>query len=313
MKLKEYGHTPVLVNEVLNGLKLRPDGFYVDCTFGRGGHTLAILGRLGGEGRVLAFDKDPDAVTFAGKLAESDRRFSCIRGSFTNLYQEIERLGRVGKVDGVLFDLGVSSPQLDEGSRGFSFSKEGELDMRMDPATGISAADWINRAEERELARVLFEYGEERYARRIAAGIARARKQSRITTTTQLAGIIASTVPKRERDKHPATRSFQGIRIFINNELEELRQGLAAAVKVLASGGRLVVISFHSLEDRIVKRFMRDLADADPYPKDLPVPTDSLHPKLRVVGKVVKPRAEEIESNPRARSARLRIAEALEA
>ena len=272
MKLNDYEHTPVLVEEVLNGLKLRPDGFYVDCTFGRGGHTQAILNQLGGEGRVLAFDKDPHAVEFAAKLAAADKRLFCIHSSFTNLFEEIMRLDRVGKVDGVLFDLGVSSPQLDDSQRGFSFSREGRLDMRMDPTSGMSAAEWINRAEEKEIARVLFEYGEERHARRIAAKIVGTREKAPITTTSQLAGIIASAIPGRERDKHPATRSFQGIRIFINNELEELRVGLEAAMKVLRVGGRLVVISFHSLEDRIVKRFMRDLANADPYPKDPRLP-----------------------------------------
>lgn len=313
MKLNDYEHTPVLVEEVLNGLKLRPDGFYVDCTFGRGGHTQAILNQLGGEGRVLAFDKDPHAVEFAAKLAAADKRLFCIHSSFTNLFEEIMRLDRVGKVDGVLFDLGVSSPQLDDSQRGFSFSREGRLDMRMDPTSGMSAAEWINRAEEKEIARVLFEYGEERHARRIAAKIVGTREKAPITTTSQLAGIIASAIPGRERDKHPATRSFQGIRIFINNELEELRVGLEAAMKVLRVGGRLVVISFHSLEDRIVKRFMRDLANADPYPKDLPVRADSLHPKVRITGKVIRPGEDEVERNPRSRSARLRIAEVLAA
>ena len=313
MKLNDYEHIPVLVEEVLNGLKLRPDGFYVDCTFGRGGHTQAILNRLGSEGRVLVFDKDPDAIEFAGKLAAADGRLSCVHASFSRLFEEIARLDKVGKVDGVLFDLGVSSPQLDDSLRGFSFSREGQLDMRMDTTTGISAAHWINRAEEKEIARVLFEYGEERHARRIAARIAGAREKAPITTTSQLAGIISSAIPGRERDKHPATRSFQGIRIFINDELEELRRGLQAAMKVLCVGGRLVVISFHSLEDRIVKRFMRDLASADPYPKDLPVRADSLHPKLRISGKVIRPGKEEVERNPRSRSARLRIAEVLEA
>ena len=312
MNLNDYEHTPVLVDEVLNGLKLRPDGFYVDCTFGRGGHTQAILDRLGNEGHILVFDKDPDAIEFARKLAACDERLLYVQGSFTKLFEEIERLDQVGKVDGILFDLGVSSPQLDNSLRGFSFNKEGELDMRMEPTKGISAAEWINQTEEREIARVLFEYGEERYARRIAAKIVGIRNETPITTTSQLAKIIASAVPKWERDKHPATRAFQGIRIFINNELEELRQGLIDAMKVLCIGGRLLVISFHSLEDRIVKRFMRDLATADPYPKDLPVTVDLLHPKLRIIGKLIKPGSEELENNPRSRSARLRIAEVLE-
>lgn len=313
MKLNDYEHIPVLVKEVLNGLKLRPNGFYVDCTFGRGGHTQAILDQLGREGRILVFDKDPDAIEYARKLADSDKRLSYIYGSFTKLYEEIKRLDQVGKVDGVLFDLGVSSPQLDDSLRGFSFSREGELDMRMDPASGMSAADWINQAEEQEIARVLHEYGEERYARRIATKIVSARREAFISTTSQLTKIIISAIPRQERNKHPATRTFQGIRIFINNELEELHQGLIAAMKVLCVGGRLAVISFHSLEDRIVKRFMRDLATADPYPKDLPITADLLHPKLRIVGKVIKPGKEETEKNPRSRSARLRIGEVLQA
>lgn len=311
--MNEYGHTPVLVEEVVNGLKLRPDGFYVDGTFGRGGHSRAILARLGGDGRLLVFDRDPEAVARARHLAEQEPRLDCVHAGFSSMRRELEARGRCGEVDGVLLDLGVSSPQLDDSRRGFSFSREGELDMRMDPGAGVSAAQWINQAAEGEIADVLHRYGEERHARRIARAIVKARAERPITGTLQLAGIIASANPSREQGKHPATRSFQGIRIFINDELEELRQGLAGAFHCLRVGGRLLVISFHSLEDRMVKRFMRDLARFDPWPKELPVRADAVRPLLKVIGKPVTPGPGEIEANPRARSARLRIAEKLAA
>lgn len=309
--MNEYGHTPVLLEEVLNGLKLRPDGIYVDCTFGRGGHSRAILGRLGDEGRLLVFDRDPEAAALAREMASRDSRMECIQAGFGRLGKELEQRGVCGQVDGILFDLGVSSPQLDDAGRGFSFAREGDLDMRMDPTSGLSAADWINQAGERDIARVLFEYGEERHSRRIARAIVRARQEAPVTSTTQLASIIAAANPSRERDKHPATRSFQGIRIFINNELEELRQGLSAAFDCLRVGGRLLVISFHSLEDRIVKRFMRDMARSDPYPRDLPIRADALQPRLQIIGKLVTTGEVEAGNNPRARSARMRIGEKL--
>ncbi len=309
--MNEYGHTPVLLEEVLDGLKLRPDGIYVDCTFGRGGHSRAILGRLGDEGRLLVFDRDPEATALAREMASRDPRMECIQAGFGRLGKELEQCGVCGQVDGILFDLGVSSPQVDDAGRGFSFAREGDLDMRMDPTSGLSAADWINQAGERDIARVLFEYGEERHSRRIARAIVRARQEAPVTSTTQLASIIAAASPSRERDKHPATRSFQGIRIFINNELEELRQGLSAAFDCLRVGGRLLAISFHSLEDRIVKRFMRDMARSDPYPRDLPIRADLLQPRLRIIGKLVTTGEVEVENNPRARSARMRIGEKL--
>lgn len=309
--MNEYGHTPVLLEEVLNGLKLRPDGIYVDCTFGRGGHSRAILGHLGNEGRLLVFDRDPEAAALAREMASRHLRMECIQAGFGRLEQELDQRGVCRQVDGILFDLGVSSPQLDDAGRGFSFAREGDLDMRMDPASGLSAADWINQAGERDIARVLFEYGEERHSRRIARAIVRARQEASVTSTTQLASIIAAANPSRERDKHPATRSFQGIRIFINNELEELRRGLSAAFDCLRVGGRLLVISFHSLEDRIVKRFMRDMARSDPYPRDLPIRADDLQPRLRIIGKPVTPDEAEVRVNPRARSARMRIGEKL--
>ncbi|MEJ2761428.1 MAG: 16S rRNA (cytosine(1402)-N(4))-methyltransferase RsmH [Gammaproteobacteria bacterium] len=311
--MNEYGHIPVLVEEVVNGLKLRPDGFYVDGTFGRGGHSRAILSRLDSDGRLLVFDRDPEAVARARRLAEEEPRLDCVHGGFSSLRRELETRGRCGQVDGVLLDLGVSSPQLDDSRRGFSFSREGDLDMRMDPGVGVSAAQWINQAAEGDIADVLYRYGEERHARRIARAIVRARAGRPITGTLQLAEIITAANPSREKGKHPATRSFQGIRIFINDELEDLRQGLAGAFHCLRVGGRLAVISFHSLEDRMVKRFMRDLAHYDPYPKELPVRAEAVRPLLKVIGKPVTPGPGEIEANPRARSARLRIAEKLAA
>lgn len=259
------------------------------------------------------FDRDPEAVARARHLAEQEPRLDCLHAGFSSMRRELEARGRCGEVDGVLLDLGVSSPQLDDSRRGFSFSREGELDMRMDPGAGVSAAQWINQAAEGEIADVLHRYGEERHARRIARAIVKARAERPITGTLQLAGIIASANPSREQGKHPATRSFQGIRIFINDELEELRQGLAGAFHCLRVGGRLLVISFHSLEDRMVKRFMRDLARFDPWPKELPVRADAVRPLLKVIGKPVTPGPGEIEANPRARSARLRIAEKLAA
>ena len=311
--MNDYGHTPVLLEEVLNGLKLRPGGVYVDCTFGRGGHSRAILDRLGDTGRLLVMDRDPDAIDQARRMAAADDRLEYAHAGFSALQKELEESELCGLVDGVLFDLGVSSPQLDDSRRGFSFTREGDLDMRMDPNTGTSAAEWINHASERDIARVLFEYGEERHARRIARAIVRARQQQPVTRTTQLADIIAAANPSKERDRHPATRSFQGIRIFINNELEELRAGLAAAFDCLRTGGRLLVISFHSLEDRIAKRFLRDLARYDPWPRDVPVRAEDLQPRLKLVGKLVTPSQAEIDANPRARSARLRIGEKLAA
>ncbi|MFQ5659105.1 MAG: 16S rRNA (cytosine(1402)-N(4))-methyltransferase RsmH [Gammaproteobacteria bacterium] len=313
MTLNEYGHTPVLLDEVLNGLKLRPDGFYVDCTFGRGGHSKAILESLGSHGRLLVFDKDPEAIISAQNRFASDRRVTCVRGTYTALVNEVGKLGMLAGVDGVVFDLGVSSPQLDDPEHGFSFLRDGDLDMRMDPDSGMSAAEWINQAGQREIAGVLRMYGEERYSRRIAAAIVKARAESPLTRTARLARIIAGAVPSRERKKDPATRSFQAIRIYINNEIEELRTVLKQVKDVLRPGGRLLVISFHSLEDRIVKRFMQEGALGDRYPPDLPVTVDELMPDLRIIGKAIKPSKEEIERNPRARSAVLRIAEKIAA
>lgn len=302
-------HRPVLLEQVLEGLQVRPQGRYIDGTFGRGGHSAAILERLDDRGALLVFDKDPEALRVAQERFGGDARVYRQRGTFAGLKAVVAELGWQGKVDGILFDLGVSSPQLDDPERGFSFMKEGPLDMRMDPQSGPSAADWLAQAPEADIVRVLFDYGEERYARRIARAIVRRRGEEAITTTAQLARIIASAVPSKERHKHPATRCFQAIRIFINRELDDLKAGLEQAVEVLAPGGRLAVISFHSLEDRIVKRFMRDESRGRQLPPDLPVVPDGFRPRLRIVGKPVTASAQEIDENPRARSATLRIAE----
>ncbi len=306
----EFSHRPVLLGEVLEALKLKPAGIYVDATFGRGGHSEAILGVLGPDGRLLGLDKDPQAIAVSQERFSGDARFSIHHGSFADLAQVIAEADLSGKVDGVLMDLGVSSPQLDDASRGFSFMRDGPLDMRMDNSRGVSAAEWLAHAKEADIARVLKEYGEERFSKRIARAIVSARQEAPIETTGQLSAIIKAVMPKqREQDKHPATRSFQGIRIFINQELDDLRDCLDQVIDVLNCGGRLAVISFHSLEDRIVKRFMRDQARGDDYPPDLPVTVDQLKPKMRLIGKAIRASANEVDLNPRARSAVLRVAE----
>lgn len=304
-------HRPVLFDEVLEALKIRADGIYLDGTFGRGGHSGAILERLNEQGRLLAMDKDPQAIAVAQQRFAGDQRFSIVRGSYTMLEQEVVKRGWKGKVDGILLDLGVSSPQLDDPSRGFSFRHDGPLDMRMDPESGYSAAEWLASAKEAEIAQVLKEYGEERFAKRIARAIVHEREQSPIVTTARLAKIVADANPKWERDKHPATRSFQAIRIYVNRELEELEQVLEQSVKVLAPGGRLAIISFHSLEDRRVKRFIRDEARGGDFPPGLPVTDAQLNRRLRAIGKDIRASEAELETNPRARSAVLRVAERL--
>jgi len=308
---KDYHHKPVMLEAVLAGLNIKPDGVYVDCTFGRGGHARAILEQLGPEGRLLALDRDPQAVEAAQELAEQDERFSIQRGSFTMLKALVEDNDLLGKVDGLFLDLGVSSPQLDDPGRGFSFQYEGPLDMRMDYESGQSAAEWLATAGEREISQVLFDYGEERHGKRIARAICKAREETPITTTAQLAEIISAANPSHEKHKHPATRSFQAIRIFINRELDELHEVLAQVLEVLATGGRLVIISFHSLEDRIVKRFIRKQVRGDDLPRDLPVTADMLNPRMRAIGKAIYADEAELKLNPRARSAVLRIAERL--
>ena len=261
----DHIHQPVLLAEVLEGLHIRPDGVYVDGTFGRGGHAGAILAELGPRGRLLAMDRDPEAVQSAERQFGGDPRFEIEQGTFTMLSHLVTQRQLKGQVNGMLLDLGVSSPQLDDPLRGFSFSDDGPLDMRMDPGTGISAAQWLAEASEQDISEVLFGFGEERYARRIARAIVRARNESPLRTTRQLAELIVASAPVRDQHKHPATRSFQAIRIFINRELEELQSVLEQVPEVLARQGRLAVISFHSLEDRIVKRFIRHEYRGDPH------------------------------------------------
>lgn len=305
-------HRPVLLREALDGLAIQPDDHVVDCTFGRGGHGRAILRRLGEQGRLLALDKDPDAVkSDAAEALSADPRFTLRHGSFARLAEFVEQQGWTGRVSGVLMDLGVSSPQLDEAGRGFSFTRNGPLDMRMDTSQGMTAAEWLAGVPEHDLARVISDFGEERFARRIARAIVARRGERPLETTGDLAGVIERAVPTREKGKHPATRSFQAIRIFINHELGELEQGLRQAVGVLRPGGRLAVISFHSLEDRIVKRFMREEArGGGPVDRRLPgLPANTA--RLDRPAKAVMPGEDEVAENPRARSAVLRVARRL--
>lgn len=304
-----YEHQSVLLKEAVDALVTRRDGLYVDGTFGRGGHTREILQRLSPTGRLVVIDKDPEAIAVAKGMQEADPRLIVCKGSFADLRQALAREAGGSEASGVLLDLGVSSPQLDDATRGFSFSKDGPLDMRMDPQSGISAAEWLATADEEEISRVLFEYGEERHARRMARAIVAARQEQPITRTLQLAEIVKAANPAWEKHKHPATRAFQGIRIFINQELEDLRRALAEILELLEVGGRMVVISFHSLEDRLVKQFMRRQAVGDEYPPGLPVTQDMMRPRLKLVGKALKAGAEALESNVRARSAVMRVAE----
>lgn len=303
-------HRPVLLEEALAALDVRPDGTYVDATFGRGGHSRAILACLGPSGRLLALDRDPEAVRHGQRW--QDQRFRIAHAAFSALKQTAYAHG-IFAVDGVLFDLGVSSPQLDTPERGFSFRQDAPLDMRMDPSRGPTAAEWLNDADEEEIARVVREYGEERFARSVARAIVAARAVSPIATTGELARICAKAVRSREPGQDPATRTFQAIRIHLNRELEELAQALPQAVDLLRSGGRLAVISFHSLEDRLVKRFMRSEEKGADIPPEIPLPRHALPVgRLRVIGKAIRPSAGETAANPRARSAVLRVAERLE-
>lgn len=301
-------HVPVLLNEVLQALVIKENGIYVDATFGRGGHSQAILERLGKDGRLLAFDRDPAAISYARQHIK-DERFKIEHLEFSRLGEAIKRNELTNKVDGLFFDLGVSSPQLDEAERGFSFRSSGKLDMRMDTSAGMSAEGWINKAGQEEIADVLFNYGDERYSRRIARAILKARSEKPIETTVELAQIISRAIPKKEKDKDPATRSFQAIRIFINDELGQLEEALQKAEQILSPGGRLLVITFHSLEDRIVKKFIREQTSGDFYPPELPITADKIKPKFKKLGKPIRPTEEEIQNNPRARSSTLRMME----
>ncbi len=306
-------HTPVLLDEVLDALDVRQNGCYLDATFGRGGHTAAILERVGKEGRVMAIDRDPEAIRAGRERFGTDPRLTLVSSPFSQLLSIANELGWTEKLDGVLLDLGVSSPQLDDAARGFSFSQDGPLDMRMNNAAGMTAADWLARAPETEIARVIREYGEERFAKRIANAIVARRHAEPITRTKDLAEIVAAAVRTREPGKHPATRTFQAIRIHVNRELEEITAALDGALAALAPGGRLAVISFHSLEDTLVKRFMQRHSQEDPMYAGLPEVPAHARAKLRRIGKAVHPGAAEVARNPRARSAIMRVAERLAA
>ncbi len=303
------GHYSVLLGESIDALAINPDGIYVDGTFGRGGHSRAVLAALSDKGSLIAFDKDPQAIEEGVKLARTDKRFAIVHASFAELKKVLMEKGVAGRVDGILLDLGVSSPQLDNAGRGFSFLQDGPLDMRMDNSAGHTAADWINSAAEQDIAFVLKEYGEERFAKRMARAVVERRKISPITTTREFANIISEANPRWEKGKHPATRAFQAVRIFINAELDDLKAALTDAVDVLQEGGRLVVISFHSLEDRIVKRFFRDQSRGREFPPGIPVTEQMLMKKLKIVGKAVKAGTGELDDNIRSRSAIMRIAE----
>lgn len=309
--MNTFVHQTVLLNEAVVSVLGTRSGTYVDATFGRGGHTRHLLAQLDAGARVIGFDKDPQAIAAGQELAAEDGRFSIVHDSFASILDVMTRMGLVGHVDGILADLGVSSPQIDDAGRGFSFMNDGPLDMRMDVTRGQSAAEWIADVEESELARVLFEFGEERHSRRIARAIVRVRLEAPILRTRQLAEIVAEAHPAWEKHKHPATRSFQAIRIFINNELGDIKQFLGDALAVLCPGGRLAVISFHSLEDRLVKQFFQKEAKGDDFPRGLPITIDMLTPTLKIVGKAIDPSVAEVEANPRSRSARLRVAQKL--
>lgn len=312
-----FQHVSVLLNESIDGLNIKPDGIYIDGTFGRGGHSRTILSKLGPNGRLYSIDRDPQAIAEAKKI--EDPRFTIIHGPFSGIESYAQDHNLVGKVDGVLFDLGVSSPQLDDGERGFSFMKDGPLDMRMDPTSGQSAAQWLSEAELDDITWVLREFGEEKHARRIARGLVEYRDNEEnepLTRTGQLAKLISDVAPKNFKEKkHPATRSFQAIRIYINSELEEIDFALKGAMNILAVEGRLSVISFHSLEDRMVKRFMRRESQGPQVPHGIPMTEDQIKalgsPNMKTVGKAIKPSKSEVELNTRSRSSVLRIAEKL--
>jgi 16S rRNA (cytosine1402-N4)-methyltransferase len=313
MMSEQFSHITVLLDEAVNALAVRPAGCYVDGTFGRGGHSRIILNHLDASGRLLGFDKDPLAIATGLELQQQDPRFAIVQRSFAEMDAELQQRQLLAAVDGVLLDLGVSSPQLDDAQRGFSFMHDGPLDMRMNPDAGISAAQWLAQVSAEEMARVFKEYGEERFAKRMANAVVARRQLQPFTRTADLAAVLTEANPAWEKGKHPATRAFQGMRIHLNNELADLEQGLVAALASLKVGGRLVVISFHSLEDRIVKQFMRRLSkgEADQMPRHLPIIPEKFDPVLKVVGKPQYASADELKANPRARSAVMRVAEKL--
>ncbi|MFB5744335.1 16S rRNA (cytosine(1402)-N(4))-methyltransferase RsmH [Cedecea sp. S5-13] len=308
--MENFKHTTVLLDEAVNGLNIRPDGIYIDGTFGRGGHSRLILSQLGEQGRLLAIDRDPQAIAAAAAI--DDPRFSIIHGPFSALadYARERELG--GKIDGILLDLGVSSPQLDDAERGFSFMRDGPLDMRMDPTRGQSAAQWLMTAEEADIAWVIKTFGEERFGKRIARAIVERNREEPMTRTKELAAVVSAAMPVKDKFKHPATRTFQAIRIWINSELDEIEKALNGSLEALAVGGRLSIISFHSLEDRIVKRFMREKSRGPQVPAGIPMTEAQLNKlggrQLKAIGKMM-PGEDEVAENPRARSSVLRIAE----
>ena len=306
-----FSHVTVMLQEAVDALAIKPDGIYVDGTFGRGGHSRLILSRLGPNGRLLAIDRDPLAIAEAQTI--DDPRFEMIPGAFSWLADYLRERGVAGQVDGLLLDLGVSSPQLDDAERGFSFQKDGPLDMRMDPTSGISASEWLAKAEADDIAWVLKEFGEERFAKKIGRAIVHDRVEKPFTRTRQLAELIARLIPIKEKNKHPATRSFQAIRIYINSELEEVERAMEGALEVLAPAGRLAIISFHSLEDRLVKQFIRKQEKGPEVPRGLPLTEAQLAVgrTMKSIGKAMKPSDAEIDANPRSRSAVLRVAERL--
>ncbi|MFT6086711.1 MAG: 16S rRNA (cytosine1402-N4)-methyltransferase [Glaciecola sp.] len=312
MTSEKFIHRSVLLQESISGLNIKPDGIYIDATFGRGGHSAEILKQLSSKGRLIALDRDDTAIESAQRFID-DPRFSIHHVAFSNIEDVVNELELMCDIDGVLMDIGVSSPQLDDASRGFSFQKDGPLDMRMDRSTGISASDWLNKADLEEITMVLKTYGEEKFGKRIAHAVIEQRVIKPLETTAEFAQLIDKAVPVKDKFKHPATRSFQGVRIFINGELDQLNQGLESAVRVLKTGGRLVVISFHSLEDRVVKRFIRKLSKGKDIPRGLPITQQEIDAEKLVIaiGRAVKPTAKEIAQNVRCRSSVLRTAEKL--
>ncbi|MFT6268575.1 MAG: 16S rRNA (cytosine1402-N4)-methyltransferase [Alphaproteobacteria bacterium] len=304
-----FVHRPVLLDESIEALDIKPDGVYIDATFGRGGHSRAILSHLGENGKLIALDRDAEAIKAASSLA-GDHRFSIHHCAFANIKAVVNDLDLNGKVDGILMDIGVSSPQLDDAQRGFSFQKDGPLDMRMDTGSGLSAAEWLNTASLEEIAKVIKQYGEEKFGTRIAHAVLEQRVIKPLETTAEFAALIDKAVPVKDKFKHPATRTFQGVRIFINGELKQLELGLSESVDVLCQGGRLAVISFHSLEDRMVKRFIKSQSQGPKYPSKLPLTQKMLDlgKILKPIGKATKPSAEEVQRNVRSRSSVLRVA-----
>jgi len=309
METQQNHHRPVLLSETVEALAVKQGGFYLDGTFGRGGHAAEILKQLGDDGRLLAMDQDPQAIEVAEQKFADDTRFEIVQKNFESMEEVVLSRGMMQKVDGVLLDIGVSSPQLDDASRGFSFIRPGPLDMRMNPLAGQSAAEWLAIVEEYDLTTVLMHFGEEKFARRIASAIVETRKETPINDTVQLANIIEAAIPVKSKNKHPATKSFQAIRIYINRELEVLEQALRGGLNVLAVGGRLAVISFHSLEDRMVKRFFREMSRGPQIPKDIPIMAKDLVQPYKLVSKAIKPGKREVQENPRSRSSVLRVIE----